>query len=373
MNRVIIKRHESGEMFENLKKVQDIEICGFTDLDTKLWGTQEKGYPVYSIFQVAEFYKERKIDKIIFASKIRMPLLNRMVKEACNLGIDKRDIWIAKPEFYTEPIREHICVYDEYRRIPYIEFHVVDSCNLNCKGCVHFSPLVRGEKFADYETVKRDLVQLKKLVSYIDKIHILGGEPFLNKELDKYIDLVRTVYPFSDINIVTNGLLLMKTDEKIISAIKKNKAKIQISTYPPIMGKIDEIIDWAKNKGLEVGCSEPIYEFAYTFDCKGGHSHGVSHINCTCPNLYEGSLAVCPPIAYMNYFNEYFEQDIEYQDGLIDIYDNSLTYNKLLKELHKVRHICDKCLFISKEDAIPMKWELSKQRDISDYTYMGGI
>ena len=358
-------------MFENLKKVRDIEICGFTDLDTQLWGEQEKGYYVYSIFQAVELYKKQKIDKMIFASKIRMPLLNRMVKEACNLGINKEDIWIAKPEFYIEPIREHICTWDEYRRMPYIEFHVVDSCNLNCKGCVHFSPLVRGEKFADFETVKRDLLQLKKLVSYIDNIHILGGEPFLNRELDKYVDLVRNVYQFSEISIVTNGLLLMNMDEKVINAIMRNEAKIQISVYPPILGKIDEIVAWVKDKGIDVRCSEPIYEFAYTFDCRTGHSQGVSHINCTCPNLYEGHLAVCPPIAYMKYFNEYFGQDLDDKDGLIDIYDADLTYDKLLKELQKVRNICDKCLFISKEDAKPMKWELSRQKDMDDYVYGG--
>lgn len=56
---------------------------------------------------------------------------------------------------------------------------------------------------------------------------------------------------------------------------------------------------------------------------------------------------------------------------MIDIYDDDLTYDKLIEELHKVRCICDKCLFISKEDAVPMKWEQSMQRSISDYVWMG--
>lgn len=373
MEKVIIKRYGDGKgkVFEGLKQVSDIEICGFTDKDTKLWGTSEKGYQVYSIFQVAELYKEQKIDKLVFACDIEMELLDRMVKEACNLGIEKGDIWITKPEFYANPQKKYICIYNEYRRLPYIEFHVADHCNLNCKGCVHFSPLVKGMKFADYETVKRDLLQLKKIVGYIDKIHILGGEPFLNEELYRYIDLVREVYPFSEISVVTNGLLVMKMNERTAEAFRRNSAQIMISSYMPVLGKMDEIVAYVRSKGIDVRCSEPIYEFAYTFDCEGGHAGGVQKIHCTCPNLYEGHLAVCPPIAYLKYYNEYFGQNLDEQDGLIDIYDESLTYNKLIEELHKVRNVCDNCLFISKEDAVPMKWEQSMQRNINDYVWMG--
>ena len=373
MERVVIKRYGNGKekVLEGLKQVRDIEIYGFTDKDTKLWGTCEKGYLVYSIFQVAELYKAKKIDKLVFACDIEMELLDRMVKEACSLGIEKEDIWITKPEFYVDSLKKHICIYEEYMRLPYIEFHVADHCNLNCKGCVHFSPLVKGKKFADFDMVKRDLLQLKKLVCYIDKIHILGGEPFLNEELDKYIDLVRDVYPFSEISVVTNGLLVMKMNERTEKAFKRNRATIAISSYLPVLGKIDEIIAYVKEKGIDVRCSETIYEFAYTFDCQGGHAGGAQKIHCTCPNLYEGHLAVCPPIAYLKYYNEYFGQKLDEQDGLIDIYDDDLTYDKLIEELHKVRCICDKCLFISKEDAVPMKWEQSMQRSISDYVWMG--
>ncbi len=73
----------------------------------------------------------------------------------------------------------------------------------------------------------------------------------------------------------------------------------------------------------------------------------------------------------MKYFNDYFEQNFDYKDGLIDIYDESLTYDRLVCELHKIRHICDRCLFISKEDAVSKKWQQSKQRDMSEYVYIG--
>lgn len=276
MERIVIKRYGRGksELAEGLQGVKDIEICGFTDKDTKLWGSVEKGYPVFSIFQTADLYRENKIDKVILTCEIDAPLMQRMVKEAVCLGIKKSDIWIAKPEFYVEPAKKNICAYEDYKRLPYMEYHTADHCNLNCKGCVHFAPLVQGEKFADYETVKRDLAQMKKIVPYIDKIHILGGEPFLNKELGRYIDVTREMYPFSDIGVATNGLLLMKMEPDVIEAFRRNHARILVSSYPPILNRINEIAAYVKGLGIDISFSEPIYEFAYTFDKKGGHMGG---------------------------------------------------------------------------------------------------
>ena len=372
MDKVIIKKFMSDKLYEGLKKIKDINICGFTDKNPELWGMMEEEHPIYSIFQVAKLYRKGQINKVVFASDIEMDLLNKMIKEIGNMGISKEDIWIAKPEFYEEPLKEHLCLYEQYRRLPYLEFHVVDHCNLNCKGCVHFSPLVKTKKFADFEIVKRDFLQLKKLVSYIDKIHILGGEPLLNEELDEYLYLVRDVYPYSEISVVTNGLLLSQMQKKVVDALKDTGAQIRISMYPPILNRIDEVVANVKKEGVKIYCSDVIHEFSYTFDNNGGHARGVQKIYCRCPNLYEGHLAVCPPIAYMKYFNDSFEQNWEYQDGLIDIYDSKLTYASLLEELHKVRGVCDNCLFISKEDAIPMKWEQSTQMDIREYVWMGG-
>lgn len=178
------------------------------------------------------------------------------------------------------------------------------------------------------------------------------------------------MYPYAEVSVVTNGLLLNGMNRELIEVFKETNTQICISVYPPILDKIDKIVKAVRDKGIVVRCSEPIYEFSYTFDFSGGHSIGGREIHCTCPNLYEGHLAVCPPIAYMKYYNDYFAQDMDGQDGLIDIYDNNLTYDMLIKELHKMRHACDNCLFISEEDAISMKWEQSKERDIRDYVWM---
>lgn len=204
-------------------------------------------------------------------------------------------------------------------------------------------------------------------MEYVDEIGILGGEPFLNRDLDKYIDLVRNVYPYAKITVVTNGLLLNRISDAHIEAIKRNRANISISAYPPVLSSLDTIVSGIRDRGIEVSVREVAREFAYTFDEKGGHAVGAKTLNCSCPNLYKGHLVVCPPIAYLGYFNEYFGTDLDDRDGMIDIYDENLTFAGLVSELHKIRNVCDRCLFISKEDRVSQKWEQSSNIKISDY------
>ena len=49
--------------------------------------------------------------------------------------------------------------------INYIETHLVDHCNLNCKGCSHFSPLVGKPFYKDYNEFKKEIEQLSKITN----------------------------------------------------------------------------------------------------------------------------------------------------------------------------------------------------------------
>lgn len=63
-------------------------------------------------------------------------------------------------------------------RLDYFEYHVCDHCNLNCKGCGHFSNIESEEHFADYDQYVRDLKDLKRLFNGIDVIRLMGGSHY---------------------------------------------------------------------------------------------------------------------------------------------------------------------------------------------------
>ena len=87
-------------------------------------------------------------------------------------------------------------------------FSVATHCNLNCKGCAHFSPLSK-EEFPDFAEAERDFARLGELFhGKCSSISLMGGEPLLNPQIEDYCRMVRKYFPVGDVQIVTNGILL---------------------------------------------------------------------------------------------------------------------------------------------------------------------
>ena len=82
--------------------------------------------------------------------------------------------------------------YDDVTYLDYIEININDHCNLNCKGCSHFAPLAPAS-FKNFNTFLKDIKRLKQLIPHIFKIRIMGGEPFLNPELKRYVETLKEV------------------------------------------------------------------------------------------------------------------------------------------------------------------------------------
>ncbi len=359
--RYIIKN--AGDL-ASLCIVKKNEIVAFTDKSPLKWDYNGE-LKTISTYDAVGFYKDNKCDGILFPDGIELDLLFRMVKEFISLGVSETDIYILQPNRIKGYV---VSAYKDYNRLKYIEIHAADHCNLNCKGCVHFSPLVKEPIFPKIEEFEKDIIQLHSKVELIDRIHILGGEPLLNPDIGKLLHIVHNIYPFSELSIVTNGILLKSISKGVIDAILGCNAWINVSVYPPMMESITNTAIHLKKLGMKIRFTDSIYTFSYALDRKGGHSTGTNRINCRCPNLYRGKLAVCPIICYLDYFNDYFGTKLESQDGLIDIYDPNLTYDDILMELHKVRSVCDYCLYISEEDGVERKWEQSEKiKTISDY------
>lgn len=369
MINIIIKELNGKEIADKLQKDSRYNVVAYTDKYPHNVKAEENELPVISTFEAIKKYKNKQVDYFFFSMTIGSKILEKMVEELLVLGVEQTNIFVVLPEYIHTMDSHDIVCWSEFTYLPYIEYHIADHCNLNCKGCVHFSPLVQREKMADFDGVKSDLFQLKKLVSHIYQIRILGGEPLLNKELPRYLEITRKVYPHSQISIVTNGLLLRKMSAELIHALKEYEIDIDISLYKPIYDQMENIMNYLRENELKFTYSSPIEKFAYTFDLQGGHANGVEQLSCTCPNLYEGKLYICPIIAYIKYYNDAMHTSISHDEGAIDIYDSKMTYEKLKHRLHEVVPICDKCLYISHEKQKLFNWEQTSGINQDDYVW----
>lgn len=284
---------------------------------------------------------------------------NNIVMALLRTGIDINDIYEGirlsdqvrtNPEAVASLITPTLS--DPY--LSYLEFHVADHCNLNCKYCTHYSPLVTEPVFSDYEQFASDLRQLKKYIPDIGIIRILGGEPLLNPDLGKFIEFTRELYPASIITIVTNGLLILQMNADLIKLMKEKMAFIHISFYPPLQDKIQEIKRFLYEKEIPYTITEMTSEFSKT-QTLNPHTdedffYSCFQASCTC--LQDGKLAPCYAPFTTKYFNEAFSKEIPTGEG-IDLYDDTLTLTRLKTELLLPMQRCLYCI-----SGNPQPWEI---------------
>lgn len=154
-----------------------------------------------------------------------------------------------------------------------VEVYFNNACNLGCLYCdASFSSTIETEnrEFGNFEShgIKiipspnhfKDLVPLfwqwfPESFPKVKRLHVLGGEPFYQKELDKLLDMIEK-YPNPDceLNIVTNLMVPKKRIEEFIDRFKKllitrKLKRVDITCSIDCWGKQQEYVRW----GIELG------------------------------------------------------------------------------------------------------------------------
>lgn len=227
--------------------------------------------------------------------------------------------------------------------LPRVEMHIMDSCNLNCRGCTHFSPLFEEEK-PDFESRMRDVKALKEKIPHIAAFSILGGEPFLNPDIDRYMIQIRQILPDTYIQIVTNGLLIPRLDGRILECIKEHEIAVQISEYRPTHQMIDRITDTLERYGITYYI-QPYQEkqkFIRPLSLSETSSYPHACISERCINIWNGRIARCPTLMYVRRFNEAFDQHLP-EAGVMRL-DDCPGGVELLDALQREVPLCRHCV-----------------------------
>jgi len=249
----------------------------------------------------------------------------------------------------TSRVRERLTVLR--RRFPspmgrpdlrYVEIHLADHCNLNCKGCGHFSPMA-DVRFIDLDQYSADLKRMSDLFEIIEEMRLMGGEPLLFPRINEAVALSRSFFSRTDLRIVTNGVLLTKMGEPFWKSCNENRVTIDLTKYPISldMRKIREIADdW------EVPIE--VYEcnaFFASLNVKGDSDPRAAMKKCRsfsyCPYLQDGKLYVCAVPPTVHSFNREFGTAIP-DDGAIDIH-SSVTGRRIIKLLERPIPACRYC------------------------------
>jgi hypothetical protein len=201
------------------------------------------------------------------------------------------------------------------RRNPHLQrlvVHLTDHCNLNCRGCTHFSNVAKPA-FADPEQFEEEFAQLARIFSGISEIYLLGGEPLLHPQLVTFLRIARAHFPASRINLMSNGLLVTRMSEDFWRAMHDNGIWLVCDLYP-IGLAVDEIERLCARHGVSLEWTDPRAEFfRLPIDVTGSHDATRAFQRCggvnNCPLLRDGRLYPCAYVAYIDILKDRFALD----------------------------------------------------------------
>ena len=364
---------ELGKCTYKLLNRSNSHIIAFVDSNTTFVGKNIEGIPITSYEQLKEMSDTKKVTVLLTLKNSYSIITVLKMLENCNI----EDIGIIKPRILLKNPTTVIDLKDEiiwskkngkkYNIIPRLEVNIVDGCNLNCRGCSHFSNLYSKDSMYSIIEYKKDL-ELIKGIGELVRLRLLGGEPFLAKNLVEYVSIARKIFPLADIELVTNGLLIPNINQEVLNEIKNNDISISISSYPPtlkvrknIKGKLEKVGVWWRFDGNE------IINFTKKLTLEKKNDAKISSKNCMengCIFIRNGMLYKCPMEGLLYKFENRYGIKFATENRGVSLYDDSeKLYDRMLKLITEPAEMCQYC----SEKLEFFNWEVKNNPDWKDW------
>lgn len=345
---------------------EDVEIVGFIDSDRQIVGKKVDGFEVMTLLQM----QEQQVDFMLIAIVDYLSVLAQFRQEdAAKMGIIKANVYRLKQKLSENIFEDDNIVWlkniDVNKPVlHHLETNIVDNCNLNCRGCSHFSNLFAHDEHVLLETFCRDLRQIAEH-TFVAHFYLLGGEPLLCEQLTDYIEFARKELPLSVIEIVSNGLLIPKQSEKFFDCCRKNDILFSITAYPPTLAMKEKIVQTLEDNKIKYVFRQDVLDFGKNIDLQGKANPKEAYKRCReseCHFFRNGKLHKCPFEALGNHLFKHYDVDIRF-DGGADIYDPELSWEKLVKALDE--EPVDACCYCGEEER--MDWKVEYQPKLEDW------
>ena len=225
--------------------------------------------------------------------------------------------------------------------IPYFETHITEACNLNCRGCSHFSVLAKP-KHKDLGEFEKEMKRMAE-IEEIGVMRLMGGEPLLNPDFMEYLRIARKYFPGTYIALVTNGILGERLRPHV-DELNELRIDVTISDY-----HLD-----IQNKEIRTQLHEKGSLYNISLDPSGQQNRDMAFHFCDIRihewyYFMDGRFYPCCIAGTIHDFWRHFGLDwgIKQEDLGIDIFTH--TAEEIEAFLHKPCELCRYCDTIKRQ------------------------
>ncbi|SHO48785.1 radical SAM protein [Anaerocolumna xylanovorans] len=233
--------------------------------------------------------------------------------------------------------------------INHIDYVVCESCSLKCRDCSNLMQYYKHPEIVDIDKYEPAFARFLSVMDYISEIYILGGEPFLNKEIYKIMDRYHDHPKIGGITIFTNGTII--PDVLTIQSMRKSNVLVQISDYGLKQQKLRELGQVLLDNGVRYVVKK--YE---NWTNLGGIKKRMYSAETLQKNyelcfwkknytMLRGKIHNCPRSAHgqnLCAFEAHGEEYVDFNDGTVSHEDLRIQMLKLI-ECKKYLTACEYC------------------------------
>ena len=372
-----------GEMCAYAFKENQIKINFFCDSDKKKQSKSHAGIKILSPIELESLGKNTNI----FISNNYYSFLKKELKEKgfkniydcssflnnadfskSNLSINplKIERWIA---FYNAMVKKEIFKQEGKLYVKSLDVQITEKCSLGCKDCSNLMQYYSKAKDSDLDILMNSIKRFMDCVDQIYEFRVLGGDPFMNKNMHKIINFLSEYEKVNTIAIYTNARFIPKGDN--FECLKNPKVILDISDYVLIdqdKRKADELIEVLKKNNIKYNLarmsvwsdSGRILPFKKRSEDEKRHLFNYC-CNSDIISLLHGKLYRCPFSANATNLKAI---PVDNSD-IVDLNNNSITLANLKKQIHNLvyeKKYLTACNFCNGRDFSTKKIEAATQK-----------
>ena len=287
--------------------------------------------------------------------KIRIQMCNIYIRDmARNRGWDNQN-WLLKIKSLAIVLARYQMklwkiLRGRYTYLRQVELVLTTKCSLRCRDCANLMQYYSNP----YDVETKDVITaLENMVKYFDEINtvvLVGGEPFLYKNISEIILSIIDFPQIKHINIFTNGTIIPK--EKDIYALAKDKVKIIISDYGEISRNKYDLMDFCKNQGINFYLKNKDLFWGFVGDMEPRKRTSEElrkqfrKCNNYCRSILNGKLFYCPRAAHGDDLG-YVKAD----DECVNLLDDNVSKDEIMNVVYSTHYFsaCDFCNYGTSE------------------------
>ena len=140
---------------------------------------------------------------------------------------------------------KNMCLKENYLRnrklvLKSLDVQITERCSLKCANCSNLMQYYESPKNSEIDITFKSIERFMECIDEIYEFRILGGDPFMNKEMYKVVNKLKEYTKVKKIIVYTNGRIIPKGEN--LECLKDPRVIVDCTNYGAVSNKHDEIV-----------------------------------------------------------------------------------------------------------------------------------